>query len=275
MRGTGVALLALCCLMATGAARAAIDCGPANTPGGWQPVDPEVGENLLADVLGEFASRYGANLSFPFCSQDEVQTQVNGCMQVVAGTNIKLWVNVSCPYEGHDYTAGIVIDAFVPLPSANETDVRIYNVDVEMLAVDGVIQAGSVGGSDSIGDEAMLKELQDLEQQIDSVFDDADDSHDNDGDQDNDQDGDQDNDQDDGETWSDWSDSSLVNDDNDDSMMLGTAGNAAGASQATSGTTTVSDSDDGSEKDWSSGYWSQNGQEVGQMADDADGLPSQ
>jgi hypothetical protein len=52
-------------------------------------------------------------------------------MQVVAGQNLKVWINMTCTAAGDSYVVGVTVDAFQPLPSAANPSLQIYDINLE------------------------------------------------------------------------------------------------------------------------------------------------
>ncbi|PSC73711.1 Calcium binding isoform A [Micractinium conductrix] len=166
------ALLLAMCLLA-GAARAdnndaddrlgagwAVACGTSGAPGSWQPLAnaSAISGDILEATLKDVEREYGANISSWLGSQswscvlgDNLNIAAAGCSKVVAGTEYILQVNLTCALNGSDYTLGVFTEAFQPLPTANKTAIRIYDMDVAFLAKDGVVIDGDFADNDGPG----------------------------------------------------------------------------------------------------------------------------
>ncbi|EFN54552.1 expressed protein [Chlorella variabilis] len=118
-------------------------CGASGVAGGWSTISSNVSSTLLAAVLDDFSTQYGANITAMLggaspCPAEDITYSAAGCSQVVAGTNYKLWINMSCTVGTTNYTVGVSVDAFEPLPTGNDTTIQIYDLDVEFVTVNGV-----------------------------------------------------------------------------------------------------------------------------------------
>jgi len=122
--------------------------------GGWQPLgDDELPTDLLQAINDDFVEKFAGNISAWLggnewtCGPDDTTISAAGCTQVVAGIKYKLLLNVTCEIGGSNYTIGLDLDAYSP-PGGNETTIQIHDLDVDFIAVNGVITNDNVDDVD-------------------------------------------------------------------------------------------------------------------------------
>ncbi|KAI7842735.1 hypothetical protein COHA_003664 [Chlorella ohadii] len=172
------AALALLLFAGSAAAQPSADCHSNFMAGTWwMNMEGEVLKQV-ENITHAIAKHYDELVSETkvLDCPDEPVVAVTGCQQMVAGTNVRLWMNVTCPdTQGREVTVNFHMDLYEVIGDADgDIDMQFIDVDLDHIWRDGKRLGADLEDmidGNSKEDEKMKDALDEVEHKLDEAFD--------------------------------------------------------------------------------------------------------
>ncbi|PRW44945.1 sporulation domain-containing [Chlorella sorokiniana] len=179
-RTAAAAAVALALLLCAGSAAAqpAADCHSNFTAGiWWENMEPEVLKQVenITHAIAHHYDKLVQDTGVLDCPEEPV-LEVSGCQQYVAGTNVRVWMNVTCPdTKGREVKVNFHLDLYEVIGDDDgDIDMQFIDIDIDHVWVDGKRVGADIEDiieGNSKEDEKTKDALDAVEHELDEAFD--------------------------------------------------------------------------------------------------------